>query len=79
MSEGNTMDSRQGVDVKEAIRKLVVERAAALKAGAPQEYATAIEAALIRLTDENRTGMGRLFKAIALSPPKLHVLPGFET
>jgi NADH dehydrogenase [ubiquinone] 1 alpha subcomplex assembly factor 7 len=64
----------------EFLRRLgIEERAAALKAGAPQEYATAIEAALIRLTDENRTGMGRLFKAIALSPPKLHVLPGFET
>jgi NADH dehydrogenase [ubiquinone] 1 alpha subcomplex assembly factor 7 len=64
----------------ELLRRLgIEERAAALKAGAPQEYATAIEAALIRLTDENRTGMGRLFKAIALSPPKLHVLPGFET
>jgi len=64
----------------ELLRRLgIEERAAALKAGAPQEYATAIEAALVRLTDENRTGMGRLFKAIALSAPKLQVLPGFET
>ncbi|HEY4746544.1 MAG TPA: SAM-dependent methyltransferase, partial [Steroidobacteraceae bacterium] len=56
----------------ELLRRLgIEERAAALKAGAPQEYATAIEAALVRLTDENRTGMGRLFKAIALSAPKL--------
>jgi NADH dehydrogenase [ubiquinone] 1 alpha subcomplex assembly factor 7 len=62
------------------LRRLgIEERAAALKAGAPQEYATAIQAALVRLTDEERTGMGRLIKAIALSGPKLQVLPGFET
>jgi NADH dehydrogenase [ubiquinone] 1 alpha subcomplex assembly factor 7 len=63
----------------EFLRRLgIEERAAALKAGAPQEYATAIQAALDRLTDEDRTGMGRLIKAIALSGRKLSLLPGFE-
>ncbi len=63
----------------EFLRRLGIEqRAAALKAGAPQEYATAIQAALERLTNEDRTGMGRLIKAIALASPKLDALPGFE-
>jgi SAM-dependent MidA family methyltransferase len=63
----------------ELLRRLgIEERAAALKAGAPVEYATKIEAALDRLTSEERTGMGRLIKAIALSSPKLTLLPGFE-
>jgi SAM-dependent MidA family methyltransferase len=35
------------------------------------------QAALRRLTDEDRTGMGRLFKALAVSDPKLDALPGF--
>ena len=37
-----------------------------------------IQAALVRLTDEDRTGMGRLFKALAVSDPKLEPLPGFD-
>ena len=49
-----------------------------LKASAPPDYAATIEAALARLTDENRTGMGRLFKALAVSDPKLDALPGFD-
>ena len=40
---------------------------------------TTIDAALARLTDENRTGMGGLIKAIAVSDPKLDTLPGFDT
>ena len=56
----------------------IEERAAALKASAPPNYAATIQAALERLTDENRTGMGRLFKALAVSDPKLDALPGFE-
>jgi NADH dehydrogenase [ubiquinone] 1 alpha subcomplex assembly factor 7 len=64
----------------EFLRRLgIEERATALKAGAPVEYATKIQAALDRLTSEERTGMGRLIKAIALSSPKLAMLPGFET
>ena len=38
-----------------------------------------IRAALERLTNEDRTGMGHLIKAIALSGPRLELLPGFET
>jgi SAM-dependent MidA family methyltransferase len=64
----------------EFLRRLGIEqRAAALKAGAPPEYATAIEAALARLTNEDRTGMGRMVKAFAVADPKIDVLPGFET
>jgi len=63
----------------EFLRRLgIQERAAALRAGAPQEYATTIDGALERLTDEQRTGMGQLIKAIALSGPQLEALPGFE-
>jgi SAM-dependent MidA family methyltransferase len=62
------------------LRRLGIrQRAAALKAGAPPEYAGPIDAALARLTDESRTGMGRLIKAIAFSGPQLDTLPGFET
>ena len=62
------------------LRRLGIEqRAAALKAGAPPDYAATIEAALVRLTSADRTGMGRLIKAIALSSPDLDILPGFET
>ena len=64
----------------EFLRRLgIEERAAALEAGAPEQYAIAIRAALERLTNEDRTGMGGLIKAIALSNPKLDSLPGFET
>ena len=64
----------------EFLRRLGIEqRAAALKAGAPPEYAAAIEAALARLTNEDRTGMGRMVKAFAVADPKIEVLPGFET
>ena len=64
----------------EFLRRLGIEqRAAALKAAAPPDYAATIDAARVRLTSEDRTGMGRLFKAIAVANPKLDVLPGFET
>jgi SAM-dependent MidA family methyltransferase len=64
----------------EFLRRLGIEqRAAALKTGAPPEYAAAIEAALARLTNEERTGMGRMVKAFAVADPKIEVLPGFET
>ena len=62
------------------LRRLGIEqRAAALKAAAPPHYAATIEAALARLTSEDRTGMGRLIKAIAIASPNLSELPGFET
>src|SRR5262249_61514960 len=64
----------------EFLRRLGIEqRAAALKAAAPPDYAGTVDAACVRLTSEDRTGMGRLFKAIAVANPKLDILPGFET
>lgn len=63
----------------EFLRRLGIEqRAAALKAAAPPAYAGTIDAALVRLTSEDRSGMGRLFKAIAVADPKLKRLPGFD-
>ena len=50
-----------------------------MRAGAPAEYATAIDTALERLTNEERTGMGRLIKAMALSSPSLDQLPPFDS
>jgi NADH dehydrogenase [ubiquinone] 1 alpha subcomplex assembly factor 7 len=68
------------VEQGEFLRRLGIEqRAAALKAGAPPEYAATIDGALARLTSAERTGMGRLIKAMALSSQKVEVLPGFET
>jgi NADH dehydrogenase [ubiquinone] 1 alpha subcomplex assembly factor 7 len=64
----------------EFLHRLGIEqRAAALKAAAPPDYASTIEAARVRLTSEDRTGMGRLFKAMAVANPKLDLLPGFDT
>jgi SAM-dependent MidA family methyltransferase len=61
------------------LRRLgIAQRAAVLKAAAPPDCASTIDAALQRLTDEDRTGMGRLIKVIALSDPRLDSLPGFE-
>ncbi len=53
------------------------ERAAALKAHAP-ERAAEIDQALARLTATGPRGMGELFKALAIADPKLGELPGFE-
>jgi NADH dehydrogenase [ubiquinone] 1 alpha subcomplex assembly factor 7 len=62
------------------LRRLGIrQRAAALKAGAPAEYAGTINSALARLTDEGGTGMGALIKAVAFSGRELETLPGFET
>jgi SAM-dependent MidA family methyltransferase len=62
----------------EFLRRLGIEaRAGALKARAPAGKATDIDAALTRLTQGGRTGMGELFKAMALADPKLGALPGF--
>lgn len=64
----------------EFLRRLgIAERAAALLAQATRPQAIEIETALGRLTRENTGSMGGLFKAIALTDPKLGVLPGFET
>jgi SAM-dependent MidA family methyltransferase len=62
------------------LRSLGLEqRARGLKARASAEQAQAIDAAISRLTDVDERGMGRMFKAIGFSDPRLIVLPGFET
>jgi NADH dehydrogenase [ubiquinone] 1 alpha subcomplex assembly factor 7 len=57
----------------------IAERARMLKVRATPMQAAKIDAALARLTATGTTGMGELFKAIAISDPKLGVLPGFDT
>jgi NADH dehydrogenase [ubiquinone] 1 alpha subcomplex assembly factor 7 len=54
----------------------IEKRALGLKARSP-ERSSEIDAALARLTAEGETGMGRMFKVLALSDPKLTALPGF--
>jgi NADH dehydrogenase [ubiquinone] 1 alpha subcomplex assembly factor 7 len=61
------------------LRLGIGQRAAALKAGAPEDKAAGIETAFSRLIAGSAKGMGELFKAIAIAAPKLGVLPGFET
>jgi NADH dehydrogenase [ubiquinone] 1 alpha subcomplex assembly factor 7 len=59
--------------------KLGIEkRAAALKAVAPRDKAGDIDFALSRLTAGGPSGMGELFKVLAIADPKLGPLPGFE-
>ncbi len=60
------------------LRLGIRERAQALQQHSPA-HASAIEAALLRLTDAQGRGMGRLFKAMAVSHPSLPPLPGFDT
>ena len=66
------------LDQAEFLRRMGIERRAeSLKASAPLEQATRIDVAVARLTAEGRTGMGKLFKAVAFTDPKLDALPGF--
>ena len=68
------------IEQGEFLRRLgIEERAAALKAAAPPDYADAVQSALDRLTSTERTGMGRLIKAMAISDPQIDSLPGLET
>lgn len=58
------------------LRALGIEpRAAALKRSATAEQATAIDAAVARLTDDGQ--MGKLFKVMALTPATAAAPPGF--
>jgi NADH dehydrogenase [ubiquinone] 1 alpha subcomplex assembly factor 7 len=57
----------------------IEQRAEALKAGASRDKALEIDRACARLTATGATGMGELFKALAIADPKLGPLPGFET
>jgi SAM-dependent MidA family methyltransferase len=60
------------------LRELGIDaRADALRRGASAEQAASITAAVTRLTEGGRTGMGELFKVMALRDPKLDPLPGF--
>jgi NADH dehydrogenase [ubiquinone] 1 alpha subcomplex assembly factor 7 len=54
------------------------ERAAALKKRARPEKAAEIDLALTRLITSGPRGMGELFKAFAISDPRLGPFPGFE-
>jgi NADH dehydrogenase [ubiquinone] 1 alpha subcomplex assembly factor 7 len=56
----------------------IEERAAALKAGASHDKESEIDMALSRLTAPGALAMGELFKALAISDPKLKSIPGFE-
>jgi NADH dehydrogenase [ubiquinone] 1 alpha subcomplex assembly factor 7 len=56
----------------------IEQRAAALKSGAPHDQAVEIQSALVRLTNAEPTGMGRMIKVLGLSAPDLGLLPGFE-
>jgi SAM-dependent MidA family methyltransferase len=79
-AEGMGASTHGPIEQGEFLSRLgIVERAAALKAGAPSDKAAEIEHALARLTSREETGMGRMFKAIGFSDPKLDVLPGFES
>jgi NADH dehydrogenase [ubiquinone] 1 alpha subcomplex assembly factor 7 len=67
------------VDQTRLLRNLGIDkRAAALKAYASPEKANEIDEACKRLLGETRTGMGKLFKAIAISHPDLGPMAGFE-
>lgn len=62
----------------EFLRRLgIVARADALKAAAP-EKAAEIDAALARLLDPGKTGMGALFKVLGFAHPSLAPLPGLD-
>jgi NADH dehydrogenase [ubiquinone] 1 alpha subcomplex assembly factor 7 len=52
-------------------------RAERLRARATESQATAIDAAVTRLTDPGPRGMGSLFKVLGVSGPSLGPLPGF--
>lgn len=67
------------IDQGEFLRRLGIEaRAKALKANATPQQAADIDAALARLTQAGRTGMGKIFKAMVLADPKLGPFPAFE-
>ena len=64
----------------EFLRRLgIEERAGRLKARATSGQAADIDSALARLTEPGATGMGELFKVLALADPMLGSMPGFET
>jgi SAM-dependent MidA family methyltransferase len=61
------------------LRRLGIDaRAETLKKAARLTANTEVDSALARLTSQDKTGMGKMFKAIAFANPFLGVLPGFE-
>lgn len=56
----------------------IVERAEALQARATPDQKTQIDTALGRLTDMSETGMGAMFKVLAVTRRGVAGLPGFE-
>ena len=64
---------------REFLLRLGIERRAeTLKGKAAEEQAATMDSALARLLDGSHTGMGRLFKVMAIADPKFGILPGFE-
>ncbi len=55
------------------------KRAEALKSGLLRDKALEIEMAQSRLTETGAKGMGQLFKALAITDPKVGAVSGFET
>jgi NADH dehydrogenase [ubiquinone] 1 alpha subcomplex assembly factor 7 len=67
------------IEQRAFLRNLGIEaRAAALRKMASPAKAAEIDAAFARLIGEGRTGMGELFKVMAVADPKLGALPGFD-
>ena len=67
------------VDHGTFLRRLgIATRAGALKAKSDAKETAVIDAALERLTSSEKTGMGRLFKALGVAHRALPVLPGFD-
>lgn len=67
------------ISQREFLRGIGVElRANALKASASAQQAADIDSAVARLTETGPTGMGELFKVLAIADPKLGKLPAFE-
>lgn len=63
----------------EFLRRIGIElRAQGLSASASPQQAADIESAVARLTEAGPTGMGELFKVLAIADPKLGKLPAFE-
>lgn len=68
------------VDQREFLLALGLDlRAERLKARASPAQAAAIDAAVARLTDSGRRGMGALFKVLGISHPSLQALPGLPS
>jgi SAM-dependent MidA family methyltransferase len=66
------------VDQAVFLRSLGIDsRAAVLRKAMPPAKAHEVDAAHARLTNTERTGMGRLFKVVGFGHPKLGPLPGF--